>query len=806
MRNGMLWGVCATTLAGALTCLGEDVTLVDDGVAKCHIVVEKDAPPSAGFGAREIAKYFGKVSGAKVEVGEKVKVEGQGQERSIPICIGVDAKLPEEGFEIDVKSDRVTVTGADARGVLYGCYEVLKRWAGMRWLEQGDQGEYCVLAGRTIAAPVGKVAESPELAWRTFWAEDPEDWLWAARNNMQVNLHPWNISRPRKGYPYTAEELAAYSLPVSGHCLSPMLCGGNDSRKTFEAHPEYFCLINGKRTMSNGGYGPNPCTSNPAVLDLIASNIVKALDQAKTPLATMAVIGNDDSMQWCECDSCRALDPKETAGSPRGKRADRYWWTVNEIARRVWARRPDAKLGGWAYQDFWLPPVKVKPDPRLGLMLSFNDQCWRHAVDDPKCPINREMARIYSLWKPFGMRLVVNRSEFTCEGCPGGTYAPAERVQRLNYLAFPGVGCTGDSIAARGPTLAQLPWEVKNPWFYPPYRGKNLKWHAVWQAMYVSARQGWSTRRDYAAELEEANRLYYGKAWDGGMKEFRELQTKLYYGAEGCIHWPQSNPIGRCLDEPGSEERLRALMAQAVEAAKTDPDPRALEHMRQAEEIFALTWLTERPKYLRLEKGLTAKRLAGRIAVDGSLDEADWQSVEPVGDFVLVGCGDRVDSGTETFVRAAYDDENLYFGIECRDIDTSVLAGGDVGRDSWDGLGDHVEIMYSNPSLAPKTCVLAINSRGGLHDRLTFDATGTGDETWRTKGTWAVKVEPKRWFVEVAVPFAELGGACKPGDAWRVNCVRARSSAHVRKHRTSSSLSCGVVHGEGNYMKLKFAE
>ena len=792
---------CAiVALTGAPAAYAKSIVLVEDGVSRCRVVVDAGTPPSAGFGAREIAKYFGKVTGAKVEVA----ADGDAGEGLYPVKVGIDASLPCEGFAIDVADDGMKVSGADARGVLYGCYEVLKRWAGMRWLEQGDQGEYCVLRGRTISVPVGRVAESPHLAARGFWAEEPEDWLWAARNNMQVNMHPWNISRPRKGYTYTATELAAYARPVSGHCLTPMMCKGVKSEKVFAEHPEYFCLVGGKRVLSgNAGYGPNPCTSNPAVLDLIASNIVVQLGEAKVPLSEMAVIGNDDSMQWCECDSCRALDPAETAGVPRGKRADRYWWTVNEIARRVWAKRPDAKLGGWAYQDFWYPPVKVRPDPRLGLMLSFNDQCWRHSVDDPSCPVNSEMARIYRMWKPFNMRIVVNRSEFSCEGCPGGTYAPAELVVRRNYVAFPSIGCNGDSICVRGPTLDQLPWEAKTPWFYPPYNGKNLKWHAVWQSMYTAARQGWSTNRNFKAELEEANALYYGKAWEGGMKEFRELLTRLYYQTEGCIFWPQSNPIGKCLDEPGSEERLRALMARAVEAAKGDPDPRVLKHMKEAEEIFERTWLTERPKFTRLDRGLAAKRRSGAVSIDGSLDEADWQKAETAGGFVLVGCGDPVDPGTETFVRAMYDDENLYFGIECRDVDTSELKGGDVDRDKWDGLGDHVEIMYSSPSLAPKACVLAINSKGGLHDRLTFNATGAGDETWRTNGRWAVKVEKDRWFVEVAVPLSELGGAFKPGDAWRVNCVRARSSRHVKNHRGTSSLSFGIVHGEGNYMKLR---
>ena len=45
-----------------------DVALVEDGAAKCCIVVADDAHPALKFGAREIAKYLGVATGAKVEV------------------------------------------------------------------------------------------------------------------------------------------------------------------------------------------------------------------------------------------------------------------------------------------------------------------------------------------------------------------------------------------------------------------------------------------------------------------------------------------------------------------------------------------------------------------------------------------------------------------------------------------------------------------------------------------------------------------------------------------------------------------
>ena len=785
-----------------------ELVLVDKGVKKFKVVVAEDAIPAAKFGAKEIEKYL---------LYRTVNVSPTALERSMAVTTSVaetvtvriveDSSLPPETFEIDVTQAGVTIRGARAQGVIWGCYEILKRWAGMRWLTPTDDGEYCVLKGNTITAPIGKIRSRPFLAYRVFWAEHDGDWLWSARNNLQSNYPERGFGAPGSQQDIRMQELGVYGMSrCQGHSLTPMMCGTEKSKDLFAKHPEYYCLVKGKRIFSgNEGYGPNPCTSNPEVLDRIASNILVELEHPHgNEFITAAKIGNDDSTQWCECPNCTVLDPKETADHPRARRADRYWWTVNEIAKRIWAKKPEAKLGGWAYQDFWYPPVKVKPDPRLTLMLSFNDQCWRHSAADPKCPINVKMREIYDAWKPFNMRCVVNRSEFACEGTPGGTFAPAERTLCRNIREFPLMGCTGDSICCRGPYPEELPWEKKNPWFYPPFNGKNYKFFAVWQSMYSFARQSWDPMRDFEAELEEANALYYGKGWEGGMKEFRALLTRLFYNVDGCLFWPHSNPIGACLDEPGSEVKLCTCLEKAIAAAKNDPDPRAFAHCERAKEIFGLTWLTERPKYVKLHKEYPVAAVEGAIKVDGALDEADWQSVRPVGDFALIGCNDKVDEGTETLVKAVYGKDTVYFGIECREIDTAEIKCGDkVDRDKWEGLGDHVEVHYSVKDFLPKVYLVAINSKAQMHDRVSFDSIGNGDETFRTNVKWATTVEKDRWFLELAVPYADLPGFKGDGDFLKVNVVRSRSGKNAKVHRKASSLCNGVVHNADSFMTFR---
>ena len=58
----------AASFGLAATLGAADVALVENGAAKCRIVVADDAHPALKFGAREMAKYLGVATGAKVKV------------------------------------------------------------------------------------------------------------------------------------------------------------------------------------------------------------------------------------------------------------------------------------------------------------------------------------------------------------------------------------------------------------------------------------------------------------------------------------------------------------------------------------------------------------------------------------------------------------------------------------------------------------------------------------------------------------------------------------------------------------------
>ena len=66
-------------------------------------------------------------------------------------------------------------------------------------------------------------------------------------------------------------------------------------------------------------------------------------------------------------------------------------------------------------------------------------------------------------------------------------------------------------------------------------------------------------------------------------------------------------------------------------------------------------------------KTATAKRVDGRIRVDGHLNEQAWQNAEALKSFTQQEPTDGAPPSESTLVRILYDDEAVYFAFWCFD-------------------------------------------------------------------------------------------------------------------------------------------
>ncbi|WP_053985979.1 DUF4838 domain-containing protein [Niameybacter massiliensis] len=123
------------------------------------------------------------------------------------------------------------------------------------------------------------------------------------------------------------------------------------SKEYFEAHPEYFALLNGERHPQG-----EPCLSNPEVQKIMIENLKKFMDE-KPDCLYWSVSQNDDN-NYCQCEHCKKLDDYDE--SPMGSVLN----FVNKVANSY----PDKVISTLSYWYTRKPPKHTRPAKNVHIM------------------------------------------------------------------------------------------------------------------------------------------------------------------------------------------------------------------------------------------------------------------------------------------------------------------------------------------------------------------------------------------------------------------------------------------------------
>lgn len=215
------------------------------------------------------------------------------------------------------------------RGTFYAVNTFLEDVCGVRWFMPGPMGED-ILKMLSIKVPDDlDRTEAASIDFRIM--RRSEQW----RQNNKVNNsrvlsnwggHTWRLLVPPKKY--------------------------------FKDHPEYFAMINGKRTVGTEG-DPLLCTANPDVLRISIQSVRDAFDGG----CDMFQLGQPDNYGGkidkygkggpaCQCEECMAIGDQSQAGL--GRRVYKFHC---DIAREVKKSHPDKILQFLIYG-----PSRIIPD------------------------------------------------------------------------------------------------------------------------------------------------------------------------------------------------------------------------------------------------------------------------------------------------------------------------------------------------------------------------------------------------------------------------------------------------------------
>ena len=123
--------------------------------------------------------------------------------------------------------------------------------------------------------------------------------------------------------------------------------------KYFKEHPEYFGLINGKRT-ALPLHNSTLCISNPAIEDLLEKELVARLDDG----AEVVQLAQQDGRQWCQCKEC-----KEYGGPNADTVGEKLWILHRRVAERIAKLRPGKKVNIISYSETLEPPKTFNTFP-----------------------------------------------------------------------------------------------------------------------------------------------------------------------------------------------------------------------------------------------------------------------------------------------------------------------------------------------------------------------------------------------------------------------------------------------------------
>ena len=307
--------------------------------AAMRIVLPRRRSASQRYAAEELAAYVEKLTGVRLETA------GTG-----PLPRGVRAirlataqpgdGLGESGFRLQAKDGDLVITGSDERGCLYGVYELLERFGGVRWY-----ASWCEKVPRLerLSVPADlDVTEKPAFAMRQpFWHDVRENDAFAARNKV----NGFNHGKGRVDAKFGGDGFRFGGGLPSCHTFETLL----PTKTYFKDHPEYFSLVKGKRTP-----GPRSqlCLTNPDVFRIVLSNLLARI--RSDPGAKFYGVSQNDWLNYCECEKCKAVDDEEESHAGTMVRF------VNALAAEVEKEFPDVLVETLAYQYTRKPPKKTR--------------------------------------------------------------------------------------------------------------------------------------------------------------------------------------------------------------------------------------------------------------------------------------------------------------------------------------------------------------------------------------------------------------------------------------------------------------
>ncbi|MCA9092267.1 MAG: DUF4838 domain-containing protein [Planctomycetaceae bacterium] len=368
---------------------GTIASLSDQGTAETinlgelrdwDIVVAESVQSCEKYAAEEFQDFYARASGVQLTINSKADRSGKhifiGESPemvSSPVGF-ISSELSPEDFRIRAANGNISIAGGSPRGTLYGVYQFLEDYLGVRFLTF-DHTHVPKLSPLSTIDEIDR-SYHPPLSFRfSFYGEN------FAHADFATRLRINTITDDSRLGGKTGRILINHSF---GNQIPSKVYG--------EKHPEYFAERDGKRLapVEDDWFGTEPCLTNPDVLGIVTEHVLKEIRE--NPQAENVSVCQNDNNKFCLCSRCAELDTREE--TPMGS----LLTFVNAVAEKVEQDYPKVKVGTLAYWYSRKPPRHIVPRSNVQIQLCSIECCLAHPITDSTCPLNQAFCDDMRRW------------------------------------------------------------------------------------------------------------------------------------------------------------------------------------------------------------------------------------------------------------------------------------------------------------------------------------------------------------------------------------------------------------------------
>ncbi|OQA80539.1 MAG: hypothetical protein BWY31_03988 [Lentisphaerae bacterium ADurb.Bin242] len=756
----------------------KNMPIISGGKINFEIVVPPDAGKPAGFAGEELRDLLKLAAGKDIPMVSKrssnVKYAIVLGDSAMSRNAGIDvSKLVRDGFFMRTVGNEIFIAGIDdkqkdarmllhdstwksdpfryQRGTLYGVYDFLERFAGMRFYFPGELGTI-IPKITDLNIPVLDIMDRPDCTVRKYGHQRYASNVWFSKGDpiLESNLNSlrWRVE--------TRNIPNCHGLQDMGYF-----------KRFGKSNPEFFALKrDGSRYLQYPGY---LCLSNKELWNEIFLDAKSALSgEPPEKRGIKYILPNGlefslwphnafnpdgffnvhlmDGWYKCQCAECRKYYslPDEQAG-------EIVWEMTAEIAKRIKAAGINAYITQMGYHFFKSVPKADLPDNVLVQLASSGP--WETVSPS-------EMKKTQASIKAWRKKL-------------------NKKIWLWNYIIcsssgpYASPGTPQFSPRTVGKHYRTLGNDISGAFMETDY---NNRFIIDAMNLYTGMKLLWDTSLDPDALVDEYYQLMFGKAAPEMKKFFDEFETLWTTSMRGkTIETPSGpQPIA-----PSRFETWESIYTPArirewqtlFSIAEKKTGANTLERKRI--DLMRLHFLDiviheSKAYYEALEnmKSLIAEvpLKNAELTIDGIPDESAWKSAIPL----FLGKIKQQPTFIQARVKLLRDADNLYISFISEDPETARLVM--EKHKQQDPLlfeGATFEI-FLNPSADWKNYYqLAISPSGSI-----YSAKYPEKIPWIQGNQIAVHASKTNWSLEAAIPLALLPGLKANGFPANFSCNR----------------------------------